>query len=367
MTPSEAAQRFALALPGIWLHHNQASTQHLGGRPAGPANRRWARGLLKDSWGVTDAATAIERMNWLASTGHTAEYFEWRARYAGLPESERESDLRLIFVKLFGAEVGDTGLVAWDQVRRINVAGWSFLAGYLTEEEAWAQILPAARVCQQTYGSWEALGRGYLLGTAYWGPAHLERHQPACEALLSDPKSAWRTIPWSTPLGAGATVEDGGGSSMGLVIKAVAGLVAAAVVLVVCAGVVGVGVVGAGGAMLTLNRTSAPSAVASDWDGVAPFVCKGNQSPTISGITARFVEGTAITAEGNCKLTVIDSDIEAPTALHGKGNARITVQGGRLAGRDHAILADNNAQVAISGAQIDGKTTKKAGGKIDGP
>jgi hypothetical protein len=398
MSPSPEAQRFALALPGIWLATNQVSFAHFGGRPAGPSARRWARGVLKESWGVTDAATLRERVTWLTTEGHSAEYRATCARFDAMPAHERESELRLLFVGRFREQVGDKDLAAWDQVRAINVAGWGFLAGFLTEEEAWALILPAARTCQRTYGSWEELGRHYLLGMAFWGPSHLERGQPAFDGLMADPNSPWRTVPWATPLGgkgrpaskAGSKAADAeaGGSRTWLL---VGGCLVVALLLAVCGGGT---VVAAGAAFFAFRSPSSAPAIAprevaradapapaapaaserpsnlpskSDWDGKAPLVCAGSKKVAVVGVKARFSEGAAITATASCQVTIVDSDIQAPIALKVGNAAKVQVHGGRLAGDQHAVEAANAAQVTLSGTAVEGKLTKKNAAKIQGP
>jgi hypothetical protein len=405
MYPSLEAQRFALALPGVWLASNQGSFAHLGGRPAGPSARRWARGVLKDSWGVTDADTLRDRVAWLTTEGHTAEYRETCARFDALPAHERESELRLMFVGRFRSEVGEQGLLAWDRVRVINVVGWGFLAGYVTEAEAWDLILPAARACQRAYGSWQELGRHYLLGMAFWGPGHLERAQPAFDGLVADRSGPWQTIPWATPLGgaprarSGAAASAPGGSRMWL---AAGGCVAALLVTFACGG----GVVIAAGAAYFLAysppgdtpapggawvppATEAPTGApgadaaaagvppaagrppnlprASDWDGKAPLVCAGAKKVAVVGVTARFSEGAAIAASASCQITIVDSDIQAPVALKVANSAKVHVYGGRLAGSQHAVEAANASQVVLSGTSVEGKVTKKNAAKIEGP
>lgn len=363
MVPNEAAQRFAFALSGIWLSRNDGSFKHFGGRPAGPANRRWARGLLSKSWGISDADKLHERLVWLRDQGHTAELAATTKEWQALPPDQREQTLQLIFVGKFGREVGDAGLVAWDHGRLINVAGWGFLAGMLTEEEAWSYILPAAQKIQRTYDSWQSYGRAYLLGVAYWGPGHLETNQPAFESLIADSTGPWNTIPWSTPLGGSAASDAaGGGGALGALLKIAGALVAVAVLVAVCAGV---GVVGVGASMLVIAR--APSAPISDWNGVDPFTCKGNEKRTIANVSVLFAEGAAITAVGNCTLTIHDAVIGAPIALKASANATITVHGGHLAGGESAIDASGNAKITMVGTVVEGRISSTKNVKITGP
>lgn len=379
MTPSEAAQRYALALPGVWLAQNNGSFSHFGGRPAGPANRDWAQGLLEESWDVGDKDSLLARMKWLADEGHSSEYFEWKKKWAALPADQRESDLRLIHVGVFQQEIGDTGLVAWDQVRRINLAGWGFLAGYLTEEEAWDHIIPAAQRIQKAYPSWEAFARGYMVGTAFWSAPRAETNGQVGAQLASDPQSPWAQIPWNTPLGAGggasaAASSEGGGMGWLMYVAGCLGLLVLGGLLLV----VVVVVVLFGGSMMAFRSASVdvPEGVdampvvvaggASDWDGSAPFVCQGSQKKTISGVTAKLTEGPAVLAQGSCELTIVDSTIEAPVALELTGSAKVTMQGGAITGSDVAIQAGGASKSTFSGTQVTGKVVKKGAATIEG-
>jgi hypothetical protein len=400
MTPSDAAQRYALALPGVWLATNGGSFAHFGGRPAGPANRAWARKLLADSWGVKDADQLRERLTWLAEKGHTAEWFETRERWRKLPEDQRQGTLGLIHVGLFQAEIGDTGLVAWDAARLINVAGWGFLAGWLTEEEAWSFIIPQARRVQKAYPSWEAFARGYQLGTAYWSAPRADENRAVADRLLADPQSAWRQIPWNTPLGGGgkgaiaASKAEGGGSSSWM--WWAGGCAAAALVggLATClvAGLVLVAFTAIGNSLnqsfnQVANATSSAGSAAetpeaesgqpertaasrsagpSDWDGSSPFECKAADKKTIRGVTAQF-DGPAVVARNSCQLTIIDSDITGTIAIQADNAAKITVQGGKLTGSDAAVVATGASKVSLTGTQVNGDVRKKGAAKVEGP
>ena len=376
MTPSEAAQRYALALPGVWLVQNNGSFSHFGGRYASPKNCAWAQGLLSESWDVHYEASLRERMKWLAEKGHSAEWFEWKAKWEALPAEERESDLRLIHVGIFQAEIGKTGLVAWDQVRRINLAGWGFLAGYLTEEAAWDQILPAAQAIQRAYPSWEAFGRGYQVGTAFWSAPRAEQNGAAAAALVADPNSPWSQIPWNTPLGGSAAAGASAGGPNYLLYAAgcllvgglgFGGLLAIGVVVAVMGSMFAFR-----GASEAVEAGAASGGVAvvaagpSDWDGTGPFICKGSDKKTISGITTKLDAKPAIFAQGSCTLTIVDATIEAPVPLEVAGAAKVTISGGALIGSEAALITGGASTVTITGTRVEGEVKKKGASKIEG-
>ncbi|HEV2325727.1 MAG TPA: DUF1266 domain-containing protein [Terracidiphilus sp.] len=96
-------------------------------------------------------------------------------------------------------------LTGWEYARYIDACRWGVSAGYLTPDEAWPRIMSAARLIQQTFGSWQEFGQNYLLGweifptTTVGGPLR-ESPRAAYEWLISNPNSPWRKTPWNLPL-----------------------------------------------------------------------------------------------------------------------------------------------------------------------
>src|SRR5262249_25386425 len=75
-----------------------------------------------------------------------------------------------------------------------------------SEDEAWDQILPAARRLQQTFSSWQEMGWNFIVGREFWAPQ--DEYNAATEyayyELLTRPESPWRRYRWDLALGAGA-------------------------------------------------------------------------------------------------------------------------------------------------------------------
>jgi DNA-directed RNA polymerase subunit RPC12/RpoP len=90
--------------------------------------------------------------------------------------------------------------LAWDAARIVVLSGWGYLAGYLSESDAWDWILEIAIEVQRGFLSWEEFGAA----VAIWQRAHLaERDEPIeriLDNLLTAPESPWLTLPWQTPL-----------------------------------------------------------------------------------------------------------------------------------------------------------------------
>ena len=148
----------------------------LGGTPA--SRRRSARNLLRNDWGINDHHSAVKMLGWLQTEGHRFAY----AHKTGI-DPER--------------------LLGWDYCRAIFVAGKAFVAGYLSEDQAWEIILPTAQKLQKIYSSWKELGESYLLGRNIWEGREQFEMKAAFDLLMNpdDPNSPWNINDWNTPLG----------------------------------------------------------------------------------------------------------------------------------------------------------------------
>lgn len=115
-----------------------------------------------------------------------------------------------------------------------------------------------------------------------------------------------------------------------------------------------------------LEKPSATATAAAKWDGKAPLTCGGDDVIVIDGVTATL-DGTAITANGGCKLTLNKVDITAPNGISALGNAVVTVNGGSVTSTGLAAQAMGNASVTFVGTKVTGKTKKLGAAKVTGP
>jgi hypothetical protein len=145
-------------------------------------------------------------IEWLATTGHTAEYQKAAAAFQGASPEQRQGDARLAFVAQNGAIVGQRGLLAWDLGRLLAVAGWGFLAGFCNDIEAWGVILPAADRIRNAYASWDEYGQHYKLGALFSMPDAAGQIENVLGQLRAAPDSPWKMVPWRL---------DGGGPNVG--------------------------------------------------------------------------------------------------------------------------------------------------------
>jgi DNA-directed RNA polymerase subunit RPC12/RpoP len=89
--------------------------------------------------------------------------------------------------------------------RRLSLLRLGYAVGWLDWTDVRRHLLPLAKEIQAAFDGWEA-----------YAAAHRARAKAApdvvaaCEALLADPASPWRTIPWATDLEGGAALDDRG-------------------------------------------------------------------------------------------------------------------------------------------------------------
>ena len=113
--------------------------------------------ILKDglsaAWEVNNTEEAVQTLEWLLSEGHRTKFNELLlALKAGQSFTEEEVGKsqecyesaqegmmkRLSFTKSDFDQVNT--IAAWDFERAINIARWSYIVGYLTEDQAWNYI-----------------------------------------------------------------------------------------------------------------------------------------------------------------------------------------------------------------------------------
>jgi hypothetical protein len=180
--PSPQAKLWMNGACAIVTTMTRRSPRHdlLGGAPLSPDSAQVTRMILESSWRIIDRETMFGTLAWLRDIGH---------RVARNP------------VARDGA--GPSGLFAYDYVRLIALAGWGYVAEFLSEEEAWSFIGAAAMKLQQQYRSWEELGEAYVLGARAWTRELGQGSKQAFEVLASEEDSPWLTIPWDLDLGVG--------------------------------------------------------------------------------------------------------------------------------------------------------------------
>lgn len=192
--------------------------------------------LLRESWGVTDAAGWREQTEALlrgensdpaiglvlslrGPAGPRADVAAWReAIVRWCRERQVKPDTVREIIELPGAilryeerfradgllprDGHVDSVLAYDFGRAVNMARWGLLAGYCDQETAESCVLRAGELSRRTYGSWIGFSAGYVLGRVlrfdegefgdYYDSA-LTGHR----ILAHDPAGPWRKLAWS--------------------------------------------------------------------------------------------------------------------------------------------------------------------------
>jgi hypothetical protein len=216
----------ALAFGGIldsmdWFPHSTIDTA--GDENGAKTQSANLRRMLSHGWGIYSRGDLIDMLVTLQSSehGHRKLYWEIRRR---LLEGKMEKYLevikgdgpgtpeqRFIVATHLGRMKGRTlPITAWDFGRYIFLCRLGYNVGWFTEKEAWSRIIPAARLLQASYSSWDEYAADYLLGRYFWAPdetAEME-HIRYIIGLLESPTGLWSAIPWNESLGEGPVMRD---------------------------------------------------------------------------------------------------------------------------------------------------------------
>ncbi|MBL8220963.1 MAG: DUF1266 domain-containing protein [Bryobacterales bacterium] len=195
--PLSAEKRWALAMTPILAARWQGDWQSLGMIEDTTSNRQRIRESILQGWGVNSRAGLDRAIADLIDRGHNSTFL----RLASCGDCEDGYDpLQLKIVRQYAPEFGKRGIAAWDLIRAAGLAQHGYRAGYYTESEAWAQLLPIARRARSLFHSWEQFQWNYVIGRRFWAPRQEEVNRFTFfqyANLLWDAKSPWRNIPWN--------------------------------------------------------------------------------------------------------------------------------------------------------------------------
>ncbi|WCR27483.1 DUF1266 domain-containing protein [Paenibacillus thiaminolyticus] len=134
---------------------------------------------LSSAWDVSNTEEAVHTLEWLLTEGHRAKYDQLlMALKAGQSfteeevgksqecyESAQEAMMKkLSFAKSDFDQVNT--MAAWDLDRAVNIARWSYILGYITEEQAWGYIERAADSASHIFQSWKDYFISFAFGRA---------------------------------------------------------------------------------------------------------------------------------------------------------------------------------------------------------
>ena len=221
-SPSHEQKMWALATCAVLTESNKDRHDLLGFCERTPQEVAACEKSLERWWGIRDRNDLVDVLEWIEEGGHRRRFDELARYLIGLSSEEvlalrrelgEDPEIlnRLDVVIEFREEFGEKSITAWDYDRYVALCGWGYLCGYLSEDEAWATIMPAARLLQRTFDSWEDLGRNHVIGRRFWSLDQTNKRGPltqhAYESLLTAPTSPWNSIPWDLDLGSSLHVH----------------------------------------------------------------------------------------------------------------------------------------------------------------
>lgn len=99
---------------------------------------------------------------------------------------------------------GDKAVLAWDMSLYICICRWGYLAGFVSEHEAWSLIMPKAKEIQKSYSSWQDFAEHYMNGRKAWDEKAYERDKELFERAIrrlgQNPRSPWNQLAWDMSL-----------------------------------------------------------------------------------------------------------------------------------------------------------------------
>ena len=210
-----AQKEWGLAASAILTKDNTDDFYSLPGRWNSPYEQSIVRDDILDGWNVHSRRELIRTLNKVWKRGHRGSMQEirrglargWSPRticlYAALrghPSSYR----RVGWVRKHADKLDANSMVAWDLSRLVSLVRWGVFVGYLSEDEAWEWIMPAARKIQAAFGSWQEVGEDYLLGRSFWSPREMKRSGDRFRRniywLVRAPGSPWVSNDWNLDL-----------------------------------------------------------------------------------------------------------------------------------------------------------------------
>lgn len=100
------------------------------------------------------------------------------------------------------------------------------------------------------------------------------------------------------------------------------------------------------------------------WAGKSTLSCSGNDSITVSGVTANLPGQVVVKASSNCEIVLTNCNLSGGVGIEASGNASVTMTGGSLAGTDKAVDAAGNAEVILQKVKTSGERASRANAEI---
>ncbi|MEK3785534.1 DUF1266 domain-containing protein [Paenibacillus sp. FSL K6-1230] len=215
--------RFINATYALITTSNDMDTSIYGGLKRSFLNNMSMEVALKDSWNITDTASAESTIEWLMTEGHNKEFMDLLQEYQDSREevmkfrqelkakgslTSDETQLLELYDMLeeVNTDNPEQGILAWDLCRATQIASWSYVAGFLSYERSMEISIEASARLQEQFVSWDQLVHNYLLGYQYWSgespedaKSELVYRKQIYTRLKADPSGPYQ-VDWNTAL-----------------------------------------------------------------------------------------------------------------------------------------------------------------------
>jgi len=204
LTPT---MKFILAASSNTYTASECSSVDIGGNPADNWAKKHMRKMLKSGWNVRNAEDLNVTISWLFNEGHNVECMQFVEQYKMNPQSvkinklfKKDRETARERFEIIATKYKDQGIIAWDLCRACTVAGWGFLARYITYEEAIKISVDACKILQRNYSSWDDMMESYFLGFWYWSNDEIRLHNRKGWYEHRDKEDSIYNVPWDTVL-----------------------------------------------------------------------------------------------------------------------------------------------------------------------
>ncbi|MEN0058725.1 MAG: DUF1266 domain-containing protein [Bdellovibrio sp.] len=185
----------------------------------GPSIKIDCIGILEEFWGVFDKQSALQNMENIRRQGHRTKFNVLRSALPTEGSIDMGSLEKFKQIFAFDFEEGhepqlsdeeykklatwiqsthrylkEAGILAWDMARFIQLVRLCFVAGYITDNEAWAEVLKLGPLVEGRFESWMEFSQSFLIGRTFWCGRDEPQVKAICERLLGHPASPWNFI-----------------------------------------------------------------------------------------------------------------------------------------------------------------------------
>jgi len=189
----------------------------------GPNYSDHCKKLLEEMWEVTDKVSLIKMVDFLFDKGHRL-YYDCLCRFiknhsGEIKDPELSSladelkllifdptelpDLDLIhaqieFIRNNPNKLLSLNIIGWDVARIIHILRLSYLAKYISHEEAWGYVDKTVDFARKDLHSWQEFSDSFLVGRSFWSALEKEmgEFEQINKILLNNKYSPWNVVKW---------------------------------------------------------------------------------------------------------------------------------------------------------------------------